>query len=109
MKETTKVTEFEVLDHGIDHAQYFQGCGVCFTRFENVSTGCGNNFQEAIDDALEQIACQFSGIDFPEFEQSIKDKLGIKTVAWPDTVCVPEDSEGLFYYVSIRFNVEPKV
>ncbi len=116
MPVTTKIKDFEVLDHGIEHSQYFQGCGVVFTKYEECVTGCGDDFAEAIDDALESIAQQHSGIDFVEFEQAIKDDLGIKTVAWPDSTSVSDlesehvgdgsDYSDCYYYVSIRYTVE---
>ncbi len=105
MATKTIIKDFEVVDHGIDNSQYFQGCGVAFTRYYEVVTGCGQNFQEAIDDALESMAQQHNGIDFPEFEQAIKDELGIKTVAWPNDEQVPEDAEDSYYYVSIRYSI----
>lgn len=51
-----KVSEHEVIDHGVEHEQYFQGCGVSFTRFEECYTGCGASAHDALDDALEQAA-----------------------------------------------------
>lgn len=107
MSTKQTITDFQVVDHGIDNSQYFQGCGVALTKYEHVVTGCGDHFDEAIDDALEQIAIGTSGlIDFPSLEQAIKDDLGIKTVSWPSDTVVPEDTEGTYYYVSIRYNLE---
>ena len=51
-----KITDFEILDHGIDHSQYFQGCGTSFTEFTDVATGIGSSQREAFDNALEQLA-----------------------------------------------------
>ena len=101
----TQVKEFQLIDHGIDHSQYFQGCGVSFTRYEFVSTGCGNNFQEAMDDCMESIAQNHYGLDMPAFEQAIKDELGVTTASWPEGDSVPEDSEECYYYVSVRYNL----
>ena len=50
------ITCFEIVDHGIDHAQYFQGCGVSHTKFSDVATGCGDNPAAALSDALETLA-----------------------------------------------------
>ena len=50
------ITCFEIVDHGINHAQYFQGCGVSYTKFKDVATGCGDTPSEALADALEQLA-----------------------------------------------------
>ena len=52
----TKVTEYQLLDHGIDHAQYFQGCGTAFTKYDHCVTGCGDNPAEALADSLDSIA-----------------------------------------------------
>jgi len=50
------IGKFEVVDHGIDGDQYFQGCGLTFTSYEDIATGIGENFAEAVDDALEILA-----------------------------------------------------
>lgn len=50
------ITCFEIVDHGIDHAQYFQGCGISRTKFTDCATGCGDNPREALNDALETLA-----------------------------------------------------
>ncbi len=47
---------YQVVDHGWDGDQYFQGCGTSGTPFDNVVTGHGDTPREAIDDALEQMA-----------------------------------------------------
>jgi hypothetical protein len=102
-----KVTTFEIVDHGIDNPSYFQGCGTSFTSFSDCFTGIGEDYKEALDDCLEQIAA--AGIDDvsmiePELDaehngESVSEYLesqGIKI----------DDGEGpdLYYYVSIRFN-----
>lgn len=51
-----KVTEYEVIDHGFEHGQYFQGCGTSFTRFDDVATGTGYDAREAFEDALDSLA-----------------------------------------------------
>lgn len=45
-----KIESFEVVDHGIQHEQYFQGCGIAFTSMDDVATGIGECPAEAIDD-----------------------------------------------------------
>ena len=32
---TRKVIDFDIVDHGIDHPDYFQGCGIVFTDYEH--------------------------------------------------------------------------
>ena len=51
-----KVKEYQVIDHGFDAEQYFQGCGTAYTDFEDVATGTGETAREAFDDALEGLA-----------------------------------------------------
>ena len=50
------VTEYEIINHGIDHSDYFQGCGVSCTRYTDVATGIGCSEKDALDDALDQLA-----------------------------------------------------
>jgi len=54
-----RIAEFETVNHGIEHEQYFQGCGVSFTRFDDVYTGIGNSEHEALEDALDQAAEEY--------------------------------------------------
>ncbi len=55
MADKTAVA-FEVVNHGIQHAQYFQGCGTSFTDYTEVATGIGDDFASAFDDALSSLA-----------------------------------------------------
>lgn len=56
-----KVEQFEVIDHGIDHAQYFQGCGA--GGYDEVATGVGECAHEAMEDALKQLASNSWNVD----------------------------------------------
>lgn len=115
------VTDFEVIDHGINGRQYFPGCGVAFSKFEYVATGCGDNFADAIEDALESMwqGEAFSGTDFTELKRRIAAE-GYGTIVhtsisstdgkvmWRDSRSVEasiEDENETYYYVSIRYNV----
>jgi hypothetical protein len=51
------VSDFRITNHGVSHSQYFQGHGVSFSKFETCATGIGMSEKEALDDALEQLAC----------------------------------------------------
>ena len=108
IKREARVGEFEVIDHGVEHAQYFQGCGCSYTRFDNVTTGCGNSAAEAFDDALDSIAQ--GGVDVGAIEASEDGKLFTSEKAQSATVEAAhpgsnecEDCE-LYYYVSVRWN-----
>lgn len=121
-KQTEKqITEYELLDHGIDGAQYFPGCGTAFTSFDHVATGCGDNFAEALDDCFELMAQgAFGSIDFDALENQIKADVGYTGRDWPTTPSASEefrkandmsndddDMDGceMHYYVSIRYNL----
>jgi hypothetical protein len=100
MKERTmKVKTFEIINHGWDHNQYFQGCGVAFTPFTHVVTGCGITAKEAYEDAIDQIASEFDTDVLPSRPRGIRarDKVPASHLK--------EDSE-VWWYVSIRFTVE---
>ncbi len=51
-----RVARFQVIDHGIDHSQHFQGCGTSHTEYTDVATGIGDSRQDALSDALESLA-----------------------------------------------------
>ena len=48
--------KYQIINHGKENHQYFQGCGVCFSEFDSVVTGCGSDAVEAYEDALECMA-----------------------------------------------------
>lgn len=109
------IGKFELIDHGIEHSQYFQGCGITYadwdhTGWENVVTGIGDNPAEAINDCLEQMA--MGGDDVKGMEARIMGQEGWEQ--FPDTPFVCGECEGaeleecqgceLHYHVSIRWN-----
>jgi len=99
-----KIEGYQLVDHGIDHAQYFPGCGVAFTEYEVCYTGCGSNFAEAIEDVLDQIALD-GDYDIEGLEARIKRDYGLeKWLTEPNTDKYCEENEDceLSYYLSIR-------
>lgn len=54
--EPGAVHAYEVVDHGVDNAQYFQGCGVAHTQWDDVAVGVGNTPLDAYEDAVEALA-----------------------------------------------------
>ena len=104
-----KIGEFELIDHGIEHPQYFQGCGTGFTGFENVVTGIGDNPAEAIDDCLEQIAQL--GFETEGMEARIIGQEGLEGLPITPSVQAIGNTEDIYqvlarnyYHVSIRWN-----
>ena len=97
------IGNFELVDHGIEHSQYFQGCGVSYTLFNHVVTGIGDNLSDAVDDCLEQIALNW-------FETEDMDDRILKREGWDTMPLTPNayelhgsDNE-MHYHVSIRWN-----
>lgn len=105
------ITDFEIVDHGIDHNQYFQGCGTWGSAFAHVVTGCGNNPAEAYDDACEQITSGGSanGTDWEAFDKRVLDDAGLSEMPVRPQVDYTDDDSGYgnecYYYLSIRYNV----
>ncbi len=100
--------KYELIDHGIDHAQYFQGCATAYTNFDHVVTGCGSNFSEALDDALEIIAQDEASDVIQDIEAGlVADGVDFKATV-PNTDRYYEENEDseMYYYVSIRYNLD---
>ena len=88
-----KILSYEIINHGVDHSDYFQGCGTAFTEFDIAVTGIGNNAKEAYEDCLEQLATMNYEIDsLPKRPAGIRvrDKVPAKA------------NENIYYHVSIR-------
>lgn len=63
--------KYELIDHGPEHSQYFQGCGTAHTQYDECATGIGNDPREALDDCLNGIAQQTSAAFVEELERLI--------------------------------------
>jgi hypothetical protein len=112
MRATPRI-EFELIDHGCDGAQYFPGCGVAFTTYTNVTTGCGDSAREAAEDALEQF---YSGedtdriVNVDELEAAVRELSNEPdTFTDQDRKDAEESGEELnpewHHYVSIRWRI----
>lgn len=87
-----KITDQQILDHGVNGSQYFQGCGTYGTDYTEVYTGIGDSPHEALEDALEQAATSDWDVE------------GI-TNDLSKEITIPEDAEEeseLHHFVSIR-------
>lgn len=107
-----------VVFHGFEHAQYFQGHGVSFTKYTHCATGSGQSSHEALMDALECLYVE--GFEFTEamIERCLAAQ-GDPTIAalearadadWSDMhVHCPDDIEHenceLYYHVSIDVEI----
>lgn len=101
MTRAIKAVEAEILDHGIEHSQYFQGCGTTGTKFDECITGIGVSAISALDDALEQIA--MAGIEFPK---SVEEEALSNVAFGEETVPEGEEHDELYYHVSIRLKFD---
>ena len=52
-----KPSDYSIDDMGVDHPQYFQGAGTAFTNWEECFVGVGNTPYEALEEALDNAAC----------------------------------------------------
>lgn len=98
--ETPDFSAFEVISHGFDHSQYFQGCGLFRSPFNSVVTGAGGCEKEALEDALEQMAGNGASLSLIEQIEKSED--------WSETRNEEADAEEMnevHYFLSIRYNM----
>lgn len=102
--KTKIVRSFQILDHGWDNSQSFQGCGLAFTLFDDIATGCGNNPREALNDALESLAQN-------DWDTSAISDARIAELSDVSDIPAQEDEDGnpsedqaeeCYHYVSVR-------
>jgi hypothetical protein len=91
-------TKYEIINHGPDHEQYFQGCGTAFSDFDRVVTGCGFDAAEAYNDAVESVYQCYDKADSLHLPKRPRG-IGITKKNH-----VPARSEDWYWYVSIRYN-----
>lgn len=91
------VTNYEFIDHGLGHPDYFPGCGVAFTGFDECFTGSGNTPSEAANEALDMATNDYKWNDavLNEAEADVNKDFYYEHEA------IPDDSEAM-YHVSIR-------
>lgn len=91
-----KIRSYEILNHGYEHSQYFQGCGVSYTPFDDIATGVGYDAKEAYEDAVEQLAWEW------DVEALPKRPRGIRTRDHVPARLFSEDMNEIYWYVSVR-------
>jgi len=101
-----KPSEFRIVNHGPDSSSYFPGHGVAFTSYTDCATGAGHTPQEALEDALEQLATNdWDTAEIDASEDAVALKASKKSVDdWhecgkvlPDNVEIHEGVDGRFY------------
>jgi hypothetical protein len=91
------VTNYEFIDHGLQHPDFFQGCGVALTKYDECFTGIGNTPAEAANEALDLATHDYRWNDtvLSDAEFEATDDFSY------DHETIPDDSEAM-YHVSIR-------
>ena len=100
MNYESKVKDWELVDLGIDHEQYFAGFGVAFTDYTDCVVGIGDNPREALDDALENADQE---IDIAEIFKLYPDFLDAAKMQ-AASVEPTEENEEQHYYIGLRWN-----
>jgi len=95
-----RITEFELVIHGVCRPDYFEGCGVTFTNFEQSTTGIGENLKDAVGNCLEMMIV--SGYDIQDMEERILEQEG--WTDFPTEPHIPENEEDRYYFVTIRWS-----
>ncbi len=100
-----KAVKMEIINHGIEHSQYFQGCGTSFSVFNICYTGAGSNAKEAYEDAVEQ--CYQSEIDSKSLDRILPTKpKGIRVRDKVPAKFQKEELNEIYWYVSIRLKLQ---
>lgn len=86
------IPNYQIVRHGVEYSDYFQGCGTSFTEYDHVQTGIGDTEREAFDDALDMIA-QSHDIDEPSMKRLEWDGEHVEWSAEPVGESGMEDEE----------------
>lgn len=101
------IGEFELIDHGIEHSQYFVAGLLSQARFENVATGIGDNLAEAINDCLFQMGRDDWASPAKSMEARIMEQEGWEALPTAPSVAKVyncEEPPEAHHHVSIRWN-----
>ena len=105
------LSNWEIVRHGIEYPDYFQGCGTAFTDYKHVQTGIGAYEQEALFDALDSMSMMFDWDD-DSLSEIVNEDISSNKYTTLDYLkdnlpadCDIENADSAWYYVSIRFNV----
>ena len=93
------IAKYEIIDHGVNHSQYFSGCGISYTAFNDIATGIGDNPNEALQDALESLAQ--NDWDVSTITEELSKISEIAKVEDDEDGELSEDND-CYHYVSVR-------
>lgn len=77
--------KYEIINHGVQSAQYFQGCGR--GRYDDVETGIGGSAYDALEDALDMLAQNDWEVD--EIENHLSKE-------------ITAEGDEIYHYLSVR-------
>src|SRR5690606_3915173 len=110
-----RITDYEIIDHGADHEQFFPGCATAFSRFSFVVTGAGDTPRDAVEDALNRMAdvgdldddCPAGGCLLMEASSMSRESEIPDVMPGDGTEEAPEGYPNPYWhhYVSIRYNL----
>ena len=91
------MAKYKIIDHGVEHTQYFQGVSTAYTKYERCVTGIGSMAQEAYEDAVDQLY---------QIEDNFADVLNLPvSVPLGDDCVEKDDIEDWYYHVSILYDI----
>lgn len=91
------IRAYEIINHGMEHLQFFLGCGVIFTEFTEAFTGVGVNAKEAYESAVESLA--MSGYDVSKLPTRPR---GIRSSDKVPAAYLKQNDNEIYWHVSIR-------
>lgn len=91
-----RIVEYTIVDHGVESAPYFQGAGIAYSAWDDVSTGAGENAKEAYENAVELLADEWDVSGLPKRPRGISTKSAVRRGRSKDF-----DAD-IHYYVSVK-------
>lgn len=111
---TCTVESFQVQDLGEDGSQYFPGVSAVYTPWQRIEVGMGDTSRDALEDALEQMAC-----DSPEAVLSpYQEAQMLAGLRHPDYNChsrcgdechSEDEAHDWHHYVAVFYNLTSEV
>jgi hypothetical protein len=101
-----KLVNYQIVNHGYDHAQYFQGQSTYGTDYDHAVIGVGDNAVEAYNDAVELLYQM--DIDAKSIDRLIPEKprgLGITVKNKVPARLASQEGSEYWWYVSILAKV----
>ena len=96
------IQDSETIVHGIMLPDYFQGCGVSHTNFDDVATGIGETAKEAFEDACDQLAQNDWNTEKLVLKQGRGRPLTVTGYLRANGIKQDEMSDSSYWHVSIR-------